>query len=114
MQRVEDDTVNRNLNSILQALNVIAAGVTVPLLISFVSNGSNGVGSVALVPPKLPNGTVPLYRALQGMKLVAAIDLTSAVGLQTRFEQILTSSDVIRQIDSANLSGNSIVFVLQG
>lgn len=109
-----DVVVNRNLIAIQEALDKIAGAVFVPTFYTFVTVGNNGGGRVALIPPKLADGTSPLYRALIGMQLVAAIDLTNAVNLQTSFEQMLSANDQIRQIDSSNLSARTIAFVLQG
>ena len=108
------DLVDRNLQAVKQALDIVAAAIASPVIVTFVSLGANGVGRVALVPPKMPDGTAPLYRALAGFRLVAAIDLNTLVSLQVSFEQILSSNDSIRQLTSLNLSARNIVFVLQG
>ncbi len=114
VKRTDNETVNRNLSAIKQALDVIVSGIVNPIWLTFASLGLNGVGSLQLVPPKLPNGTTPLYRALVGMRLVGCLDLTSNQSLQTSFEQVLTANDAIKQISSVNLSANTLVFILQG
>lgn len=108
------DCINQNLNSIKSALDILAAAIIQPELYTFMADGLNGTGKIALVPIKLPNGITPLYRALAGMRLVVAIDLTNATNLQTSFEQILEGNDTIRQLNSTNLSASSLLFILQG
>ncbi len=113
VKRTGNEVVDRNFDSIAKALEVIIGHLLQPAVISFVSLGSNGVGSVQLTPPKMPDGTSPLYRALAGARLVAAIDLTTNQSLQTSFEQTLSKRDVIQQASSANLSANTLLFILQ-
>lgn len=114
VKRTGEDVVDRNLDAIEAALGALASAINVPILYTFVSDGLNGTGLVALVPPKLPNGATPLYRALAGMQVVTAVDLTNLTNLQTSFEQVLSNSDSVRQLNSTNLAASSILFILQG
>jgi hypothetical protein len=86
-----------------------------PVLVSFLSLGSNGQGIVPLNPIK-SNTTPPfiLRRALVGMQLVAAVNLTDGTDAQLLFEQTLKATDQIRQRATANLSAKTILFILQG
>lgn len=113
VKRSGDDVVDRNLDSIKNALDTIVKALPNKAILTFVVAGNNGVGSIALIPPKMPNGSTPLYRAMGGSKLIAAIDLSSLVNLQTSFEQTLKNSDSIRQLDSTNLSAHKIAFLFQ-
>ncbi len=114
VKRTGQVDIDRNLDAIKQALDVIAGAIVVPQILTFVTLGLNGAGSLPLVPPKMPNGTTPLYRALTGMRLVAAVDLSTLASLQTFFEQSLSKNDAIQQASSLNLSARTIIFVVQG
>lgn len=110
----DNDNVNRNLNAIHAALDILGRAISVPTIITFVTAGASGVGYVNLIPPKMPDGTAPLYRALSGFSLIAAIDITNNVNLQTSFEQVLKLNDQIKQQTATNLSARMIAFIFQG
>lgn len=114
VERTGNERFDDRQGDIKDALDLLqdAINALTTNLLTFVVNGSNGIGNVLLPPETDPVTGRVLARAAFGYKLISAVNLTDETNVKSSFELTISVADQIRQLATTNLSAKKIVFVL--
>jgi len=122
--QVADQDLNRVQQQIQQAIAAIDTRLNTTIeqrlraletenlaIVSFVVNGHNGAGTVALAAIPQTDGTT--RRATKGARVGAVVNLTDDVDEQTLFEATISTQDQIQQIFTTDLSAKKLLVIVQ-